>query len=354
MEFLNRRNFFDIVLKTAIASGMAGVFAQQLRAQPSGLNLLIPFTNGTKPLIDYFNKHYGIIINITHYKNNDELLRIVIGKKIRFDLILMNGSETTQFIKHDYVVPLNYKFLKNLDNIDIKNNRNFYDEKIKYVVPLFGYHIGLGTNQKTHRINGWENIFEKPLIRSDGAQMRTDWLNDAGMMFRIALLHLNMNMLDPTIDEINEAKKFMLSTKKNINSISNLSGVANLTGNTSDLAVASNATILYNQVDDPALDFIIPAGGLIREDTVAFISSLSDNIPASHALIDLLLSPLVAKNLSESYFVQSLNKETLKIISSQNVNNNIIYPKKSKIYQARPFNESTATEIQNAWSEIYG
>ncbi len=350
---LDRRNFFKSLVQYIAIAGLSGGVVDKLRAAGQ-LQILCPGFYDSRYLTDYFRSVYGVVLDIKNYYNNDELAKEIIQKNVKYDCIIASGSELAPYIKRNYINPINPKYLKNFDNIE-KNYKNNYDTALKFSLPLFYYNIILGYNEKKlSKQTSWGTIFTKPTTKSDGTTARIAWLNDGNIMFRLALNYMNANFNDPTSDEILNAQKFLANCKKNISNIVNFNSFQQIIDNNADITVSFAHDIISAKKSFNYLGISLPEEGIIRDDYAVLIPKTSDNLSAAHAFIDLMLSPAIAKNTSETLNLGTYNREASFILDNAHLNNADIYPKKIKIIQAKNFSESTAIEIANAWQEIYG
>ena len=212
-----------------------------------------------------------------------------------------------------------------------------YDPGNTYTVPYQWGTTGIGYNVNAvgFEVTSWQDMFEY-----DGP---VSWLSDVPGMFGIALLMQGYDPNTRDVDEIEEAKEFLIENGRNVVYINQDDGQEVLLRGEAHMVIEYSGDIfqIIEECECDDFAYVIPEEGTnFWVDSVA-IPVGARNPELAHVFIDYLLDPQVSADIANYTAYGTPNQAAIEagLIDEELLNDPGIYPSAEEIHNA-------------AWDEI--
>lgn len=242
-------------------------------------------------IIEDFTRETGITVNYSTFDSNEVMyskLKILRGRG--YDVILPSTYLVSLMIEEGLIQPINYKLIKNINNLSVELTNLSYDPSNKYSIPYLWGTTGVVIDREKNPdviISSWSDLWDKKWRNSLVLQ------DDMREVFHMALKvngH-STNSTDP--DEIMLAYERLLRLLPNIKAFSGTPADSLLTGEAT-IGLAYSGDIKSAQNEKPSLDYVYPVEGTTIWIDNFVIPSRAKNVENAHKFIDYMLRPEVA------------------------------------------------------------
>ncbi|HSD02536.1 MAG TPA: spermidine/putrescine ABC transporter substrate-binding protein [Gaiellales bacterium] len=164
----------------------------------------------------------GLKIHETYYSSNDELLAKLHAGGTGYDIVVPSQNAVGELIEEGGLMKLDFNLIPNIKNVDPKFLKASYDQTGEYhVIKDFGITMFF-----------WQNTVVKPstepktmkdfydLLNANVSKGRTNVLDGAEEVVPLASMALGFSANTEDQGELDETKKFLLSIRKGVTTIS--------------------------------------------------------------------------------------------------------------------------------------
>lgn len=254
--------------------------------------------------INKFEKETGIKVHFSYYESNEELLvKLRATKGQGYDLVIPSDYAVYTLRKENLLKKLDKNKLDFLNNLNPVLLGHYFDKKNRYTIPAEWAVFGLGIDKNFFKNpeklpQSWSLIFDNNIINSLGYKIAM--ANDPLVAIPIAALYLFGNLDHLTAQKLENVKRLMIKTKKNIEAYAEFRPDYYLITKNAQVAVASSAYIFRAMHNYKDIDFIIPKEGtLITIENFAIIAKTNKD-DLIYKLINFLMRPETIKHHFEN------------------------------------------------------
>lgn len=343
-------SFLVVLLFAGLASAQDWVCPASFEGQT--LNVYNWTTYIAEDTIPNFEEACNVTVQYDTFPTDDDMLARIRQGNPGYDIVVPSSSVLAIMIAEELVEPINKANIPNFANLDDTFLGLYFDEGNDYSVPYQWGTIGIGYNiEKTgQEITSWAEVFEY-----DGP---VSWLEDVRATMGVALSMLGYDPNTGNLDEINEAKDFLVENGSNVVYINQDDGQEVLVRGEADI-VSEYSGDIFQIMDECECDtyrYVIPSeGSNFWIDTLA-IPVDAPNQALAEVFIDYILDAKVGADISNYTAYGSPNKAAIDggFIDEALLSNTGIYPTAET--QARLFfvvQDPEREQLYNdAWDEL--
>jgi spermidine/putrescine transport system substrate-binding protein len=271
-----------------------------------------------------FTKETGIKVVYTTYDSNEALYaKLKLLKGGGYDLVVPSAYFVSKMSREGLLQPLDLARLTNLKNLDFSRLNQPFDPGNRFSVPYLWGSTGIMVDKRfvdPAKVTGWADLW-KPEFRNQALL-----LNDVRDVFFVALRTLGYsgNTTDP--EEIRKAYEKLRELRPNVRLFdSDTPRTPFLTGEVK-VGMIWNGEAFMAQQENPNLVYIYPkeGAGLWMDNLV--IPKGAKNAAEAHELINFLMRPEIAKQISEEVGYSSPNHAARELMSAEVRSNRTVYP----------------------------
>ncbi|MFA0442560.1 spermidine/putrescine ABC transporter substrate-binding protein PotD [Vibrio sp. 10N.286.49.C2] len=272
----------------SLASGMVSAKEQQLVFMNWG-----PYINSN--ILQQFTKETGIKVIYSTYESNETLYAKLKTHNKGYDLVVPSTYFVAKMRDEGMLQKIDKSKLNNFHNLDPNYLNKPYDPNNDYSVPHVVAITGLAVNTDMYDpkdFTSWADLWNPEL---EGQLMMMD---DTREVFHIALRKLGYSGNTTDQKEIDEAYAELKKLMPNVLVFnSDNPGSPYMSGEVG-LGMLWNGSAAAAQKEGVPLELVFPKeGGIGWVDNFA-ISSGAENVEAAHKMIDFLLRPEIAEQIS--------------------------------------------------------
>lgn len=240
-----------------------------------------------------FERLCNITVNYEFFENNEQVISRLRQGNPGFDVIFGNTYAIEIMIREELLAPIDRSKIPNFGNVATRWLNMPHDPENTYSVPYLWGSMGVAydTTKITEPIDSWQDVFAH-----DGP---VAWLEDQRAMLGVALHILGYDNSTTNVDEINEAKQFLIDNSDNVKIIAADDGQALLERGEVDIAIEYNGDIYQLGVtcECDRYMYVIPQEGSVADMAAAMIPQDAPNAELAHVFIDYLLDPVVSAGI---------------------------------------------------------
>jgi len=292
-------------------------------------------------IIASFEKEYSVNVHEIHYHTDElkeEMLLASEGKG--FDVIIGSGISLIQYVKRQWIQPLQLKKIPNACHIhpDFKNK---YPSINHYAVPYLWGTLGIGYRKDKikYQVTSWRDLFMPQAKLRNKIYMIDDSKDTIGAALIVSGYSINtQNLAD--YNQIFNMLKFQRGFVKDYGYIDISEKSPMLTGEIW-MAMMYNGDALALQKLDNHIDYCVPKEGTNLWIDYLAIMTASKQKDFAHAFINHILSPKNAAAIALYLNYATPNKTALSYLPKSHLENKMIYPpddviKRSEVYCQLP------------------
>ncbi|MBF2050624.1 MAG: ABC transporter substrate-binding protein [Leptolyngbya sp. IPPAS B-1204] len=320
-----KRRLFLLILCLTVALSIVGL--PQLQAQQlatTELNIYNWDTYIAPEVLEEFEQRYQVKINYDTYGSNEEMYARIKASDTHYDLIFPADYMIQMMATEGLLQPLNASQIPNLKHIDPNFLNPDYDPGNRYSVPYQWGTLGIGYNLETtgKEIDSWTAMFMPQYAG------RIAWMDDTRYTIGAVLLFLGYDPNTEKVEEINQARDFLIQQKDTIAAFADDIGQSLLNQGEVDLAFEWSGDIFQVMKENPDLRYAIPKeGSIIWTDNMA-IPSQARHRQLAEQFINFILEPTISARISNFTQYGSPNRTARQagLINPSDLGNPGIYP----------------------------
>lgn len=346
---------FLFLISAIIPFGCTSKYSNPTATNSSEQNVLNVYNYSTyidPQVITEFEKKFDTKVNYDSYENSDDLYTKLKAGNPGYDVIFPSDYIVTPMGKENLLEKLNLNNIPNAKHIDQKLLNQPFDPENQYSLPYQWGTMGLGYNiKKTGKeLDSWEAIFD-PKFKGKVALME-----EIRSMMGAVLIYLGYDPNTTNLDEINQAKDYIIKHKETIAAFTGDNGQLLLNQGEVDITVEWSGDILQIMSENPDLRYAIPKeGSIIFIDNVA-IPKNAPHKELAEKFINFINEPEMAAKISNFTQYGTPNKTALDkgLIDAKALKNTSIYPT-PEVFERLHYNRDVGQAnklYDQAWTEI--
>jgi spermidine/putrescine transport system substrate-binding protein len=316
-----------ILLTLFLTMLLFAIGLQQLRAQQPSMNQLNIYNWDTyiaPDVLEEFAQRYQVKINYDTYGSNEEMYARIKADHTQYDLIFPADYMVQAMANEGLLQPLNPSRIPNLKHIDPNFLDPDYDPGNRYSVPYQWGTLGIGYNLEVtgKEIDSWTAMFTPQYAG------KIAWMDDTRYTIGAVLMFLGYDPNTLNIEEINQARDFLIQQKDTIAAFATDTGQELLNQGEVDLAFEWSGDIFQVMKENPDLRYALPKeGSIIWTDNIV-IPQQARHREMAEKFINFILEPPISARISNFTRYGSPNQTARQVglINPSDVGNPGIYP----------------------------
>jgi spermidine/putrescine transport system substrate-binding protein len=294
-------------------------------AQANKLNVFIWSEYIDPEIVKDFEKKFDCKVTLDLYEDEDAMKSKLQGGGVSlYDIVVPPENSLPALIKLKLLAELRHQNLPNFKNIDDKFKNSAFDPGNKFSVPYQWGTVGIYVRKpKDKPLDETWGLFFDPKKQMGPFIMMDTQRDTIGAALKY--LGYSLNSTDPA--QLKQARELLIAAKKR--SLGFEGGVG---GKNKVLAKGAAAAIVYNgdaargTKEDPETYFFIPKeGGNIWMDNLC-VPAKAPHRDMAEKFINYILEPEVGAKLSNFNQYATPNKESMPLITPEDLKNPAIYP----------------------------
>lgn len=328
---------------------------QQLQAQQVAVTELNIYNWDTYIDLDVlkeFEQQYHTKINYSNYGSNEEMYAKLKAGNPGYDLIFPTDYMVEVMAKAGMLTEIELQNIANLKHVDTNFLDPEYDPANRYSLPYQWGTLGIGYNLEVtgKEIDSWDAMFMPQYAG------KIAWMDDTRYTIGVVLMFLGKDPNTQKINEINQARDFLIQQKSTIAAFAPDTGQALLNQGEVDLAFEWNGDIQQVMKENPDLRYAIP-----KEGSIIWIDNMAIPRDAPHRamaekFINFMLEPRIAARVSNftQYGSPNQTARDTELINQADLNNPGIYPSNEIFPKLKALKDvgEAAPLYKAAWSAI--
>ncbi|QJC31599.1 extracellular solute-binding protein [Enterobacteriaceae endosymbiont of Donacia tomentosa] len=275
-------------------------------------------------LLEKFTKETGIKVIYSTYESNESMYtKLKTYTKQSYDLVVPSAYFVVKMKNEGMLQKINKKKLTNFSNLDPKFLNKSFDPNNEYSIPYIWGATAIGINTDiidSKSINSWSDLWNPKFQKS------ISLIDDAKEVFQIALMKLGYSGNTTNLKHI---KKAFIELKKLMPNViafnSDNPGYPFIEGAVNIGMIWNGSAYAVKKLGIP-LKFIWPKeGGIFWMDNFV-IPANAQNVDGALKLINFLLRPEIAAQVAKITGYSTPNLQAKKLLPSNMVNDNTLYP----------------------------
>ncbi|MFC0300289.1 PotD/PotF family extracellular solute-binding protein [Virgibacillus soli] len=286
-------------------------------------------------LIKQFEKETGIKVIYETFDSNEAMLTKIQQGGTTYDVAVPSEYMVEKMYEDELLLPLDQSKLPNLKNIDERFLNLPFDPGNKYSIPYFWGTVGITFNRKllpNKEFDSWNDLWDKDLknqiLLIDGARE----------IIGMGLNSLGYSLNDTNKAHLQETLEKLETLTPNVKAVVGDENKLLMQNNEAAIAViwSGDAADIMGENED--VDYVVPKEGSNLWFDNFVIPKTAKNVDAAYKFINFMLDPKVSAQNTEYVAYSTPNKEALKYMDPEMVEDERFYPateitKKLEVYQ---------------------
>ncbi len=272
--------------------------------------------------LELFEKETGIKVIYDEFETNETMYPKVEAGATVYDVICPSDYTIRKMIENDLLQELNFDHIPNAKNI----GKQYYDSAMEfdpgnlYAVPYCWGTVGILYNKTMvdEPVDSWTILWDPKY--KDNILMQ-DSVRDA-FMVALKTKGYSMNTLD--LDELNEAKNYLLEQKDLVQAYVVDQVRDKMIGNEAALGVIYSGEAIYTQRENPDLEYVIPKEGTNVWIDAWVIPKNAKNVENAEKFIDFMCRPDIALMNFDYITYSTPNDAARDLIEDEEIRNSTI------------------------------
>ncbi|MDO5708369.1 MAG: ABC transporter substrate-binding protein [Andreesenia angusta] len=300
-------------------------------------------------LIEKFEEESGYKVVYETYDSNEAMYTKIEQGGNSYDLAVPSDYMISKMIKNDMLIPLDYKKINGLDNIDQRFLDHSFDKKNKYSIPYFWGTLGIIYNDKfieEGEIEHWDDLwnpkYKNNIMLIDGARE----------VMGLSLNSMGKSVNNTNIEDLINAKEKLDSLVPNIRAIVADEMKMYMVQEESMLAVTFSGEASEMVANNENLHYIIPPEGSNLWFDNIVIPKTAKNLDGAYALINFLLEPENAAQNAEYIGYATPNTKAMELMPEEVVTDKQFYPSKETVEHLEVY-EDLGIEMLGIYNDYF-
>ncbi|PLR96506.1 ABC transporter substrate-binding protein [Bacillus sp. T33-2] len=274
-------------------------------------------------LVKRFEKETGVKVVYETFDSNEAMMTKIEQGGTTYDIAVPSEYTIDKMRQEDLLIPLDHSKLPNLKYIDERFMDLPFDPENKYSIPYFWGTVGIVYNPKMingKKITSWNDLWDPDLkneiLLIDGARE----------VIGMGLNSLGYSLNDINKDHLKEAREKLDSLTPNIKAIVGDESRMLLENQEASIGLVWSGVASEIMYENEDLEYVVPKEGSNLWFDNMVIPKTAKNIEAAHQFINFMLDPEIAAQNAEYVSYSTPNKEALKYMPEDMVNDERFYP----------------------------
>ncbi|WP_152657024.1 PotD/PotF family extracellular solute-binding protein [Oceanobacillus sp. CFH 90083] len=324
MKALNRSFLVILVISIALLITINRLNASQ---GFSGDNTLTVYNWGDyidQDVIKQFEEETGITVIYETFDSNEAMMTKIQQGGTTYDIAVPSEYTIEKMVEEDLLYELDHSKIPNLQYIDERFLNLPFDEGNRYSIPYFWGTVGIIFNPELlpegMEITGWHDLWdprlENQILLVDGARE----------IMGMGLNSLGYSLNDTNPEHLYETLDHLEKLTPNIRAIVGDENKMLMVGNEAMVAVGWSGDAADIMWENEAMDYVVPEEGSNLWFDNFVIPKTAKNIEGAHEFINFMLDPEISAQNTEYVSYSTPNKEALKYMPEEMVNDERFYP----------------------------
>ncbi|RDW16622.1 ABC transporter substrate-binding protein [Oceanobacillus chungangensis] len=322
------KNLIQAFLAVLVVSIICLIAINRLNASAgySGTNTLTVYNWGDyidEEVIDQFEEETGITVIYETFDSNEAMMTKIQQGGTTYDVAVPSEYMIQKMIEEDLLIELDHSKLPNLKNIDERFMDLSFDPGNKFSVPYFWGTVGIVFNTKMlpdMDFKSWEDLWH-PELKNDILLV-----DGAREVIGMGLNSLGYSLNDTNKDHLQEAQDKLNTLTPNIKAIVGDENKLLMANGEAPVALVWSGDASEIMFENEDLDYSVPEEGSNLWFDNMVIPKTAKNIEGAHQFINFMLDAEVAAQNTEYVSYSTPNKEALKYMPEEMVNDERFYP----------------------------
>lgn len=273
-------------------------------------------------LIDRFEEETGIKVIYETFDSNEAMLTKIEQGGTTYDIAVPSEYMIEKMVEEDLLLPIDHSKIPNLKYIDSRFLDLPFDPDNKFSIPYFWGTVGIiyNTDMVEGEITKWNDLwdpkYKNSILLTDGARE----------VMGLALNSLHYSLNDTNKEHLLEAKEKLEALTPNIKAIVGDEIKLLMLNEEAPIGVVWSGTAAEIMWEKDNLEYVVPEEGSNLWFDNMVIPKTAKNIEAAHQFINFMLDPEVAAQNADYVGYSTPNKEALKYMDEETVNDERFYP----------------------------
>lgn len=300
-------------------------------------------------LIDQFEKETGMTVIYETFDSNEAMITKVQQGGTTYDIAVPSEYMIEQMKEEDLLVPLDHELLPNLQYIDERFLNLAFDPGNQFSVPYFWGTVGILYNPSLlpgKDFSSWNDLWsadlENEILLIDGARE----------VIGMGLNSLGYSLNDTNKAHLEEALEKLNKLTPNVKAIVGDENKLLMSNEEAAISLAWSGDARDIMWENGALNYVVPEEGSNLWFDNMVIPKTADNIEGAHAFINFMLDPEVAAQNTEYVSYSTPNKEALKYLPAEIVEDERFYPSPELTERLEVY-ENLGKEMLGVYNELF-
>jgi len=326
------------------------VFAVGCRDERTVLNVYNWGDYIDESVIKDFEKEFNIKVNYETFATNEDMYVKIKSGGTNYDVAIPSDYMIERMIREDMLLKIDMNNVPNYQNIDERFRDLPFDPNNEYSVPYMWGTVGILYNTKfvDETVDSWD------ILWSEKYRKQILMLDSQRDSIGIALKKLGYSLNSRDTKELDAAKEELIRQKPLVLAYVGDEVKDKMVGDEAALAVVWSGDAVAMMEDNENLRYVVPKEGSNLWFDNMVIPKTSKNKKQAEQFINFMSRPEIALKNTEYIGYSTTNKETMKILDPEILNNPTAYPSDSIINNCEVFKDpgEFIREFDRIWTEI--
>lgn len=301
-------------------------------------------------VIKDFEKEFNIRVNYETFATNEDMYVKIKSGGTNFDVAIPSDYMIERMIREDMLLKIDMNNVPNYQNIDERFTNLPFDPKNEYSVPYMWGTVGILYNTKfvDETVDSWD------ILWSEKYRKQILMLDSQRDSIGIALKKLGYSLNSRDTNELEAAKGELIRQKPLVLAYVGDEVKDKMVADEAALAVVWSGDAVAMMEDNENLRYVVPKEGSNLWFDNMVIPKTSKNKKQAELFINFMSRPEIALKNTEYIGYSTTNKETMKLLDSEILNNPTAYPPDNIINRCEVFKDpgDFIREFDRIWTEI--
>lgn len=301
-------------------------------------------------VIKDFEKEFNIRVNYETFATNEDMYVKIKSGGTNFDVAIPSDYMIERMIREDMLLKIDMNNVPNYQNIDERFTNLPFDPKNEYSVPYMWGTVGILYNTKfvDETVDSWD------ILWSEKYRKQILMLDSQRDSIGIALKKLGYSLNSRDTNELEAAKGELIRQKPLVLAYVGDEVKDKMVADEAALAVVWSGDAVAMMEDNENLRYVVPKEGSNLWFDNMVIPKTSKNKKQAELFINFMSRPEIALKNTEYIGYSTTNKETMKLLDSEILNNPTAYPSDNIINRCEVFKDpgDFIREFDRIWTEI--
>lgn len=274
-------------------------------------------------LVKQFEDETGIKVIYETFDSNEAMMTKIEQGGTTYDIAVPSEYMIDKMRQENLLIPLDHSKLTNLKNIDERFMDLPFDPDNKYSVPYFWGTVGIVYNSTMLNgieIDSWNDLWD-PKLKNE-----IFLIDGAREVIGMGLNSLGYSLNDTNKVHLREAKEKLDSLTPNVKAIVGDEARTLLQNKEAAIGLVWSGVASEIMYENEELEYVVPKEGSNLWFDNMVIPKTAKNVEAAHQFINFILDAKIAAQNTEYVSYSTPNKEALKHMPEEMVNDQRFYP----------------------------